>query len=188
MPLQQTLLLSPTELAYLHTSLSLSPPLRPDARSPKTFRPLIAETDLLPSANGSARMCFADGMEGIVGVKAELERTKTIQQSRDLGGGASHGGLADVEVTAGSAGGVAARRTEIESAWVEVTLDMPGQRDDDSVVVFLTQLIHESLVADGTLPNQLFINQRWHWKLSIDVWQALIMNFISYGDLLMFCL
>ncbi|CAD6566742.1 MAG: Exosome complex component RRP42 [Alectoria sarmentosa] len=75
-------LLSPSELSYLHTSLSLHPPIRPDARSPTSFRPLVAETDLLPSANGSARLCFADGTEAIVGVKAEIEKAQGVAQER----------------------------------------------------------------------------------------------------------
>src|SRR2546421_12446157 len=68
--------LSPAELSYLHTSLSLTPPIRPDARTTTQFRPLVAETDILPSTNGSARICFADGTEAIVGVKAEVEKTQ----------------------------------------------------------------------------------------------------------------
>ena len=68
-------LLSPAELAYLRTSLSSTPPIRPDARTPTQFRPLIAETDILPGTNGSARICFADGTEAVVGVKAEVEKT-----------------------------------------------------------------------------------------------------------------
>src|SRR5436309_9199683 len=70
--------LSPAELSYLHTSLSLTPPIRPDARTLTQFRPLIAETDILPSTNGSARICFADGTEAIVGVKAELEKSQNL--------------------------------------------------------------------------------------------------------------
>ncbi|CAF9942211.1 hypothetical protein IMSHALPRED_003417, partial [Imshaugia aleurites] len=75
-------LLSPSELSYLHTSLSLHPPIRPDARPPTSFRPLVAETDLLPSANGSARLCFADGTEAIVGVKAEVEKAHGVGNDR----------------------------------------------------------------------------------------------------------
>ena len=56
-----------------------------------------------------------------------------------------------------------------EDEWIEVTVDMPGQRDDDAVVVFLAQMIHEGLVADGGLRNRLVINARWHWRLYIDV-------------------
>lgn len=56
-----------------------------------------------------------------------------------------------------------------EDRWIEVTVDMPGQRDDDAVVVFLAQMIHEGLVADGALRTRLVINARWHWRLYIDV-------------------
>ena len=73
----QTLLLSPAELDYLHTSLSQTPPLRPDGRQATQFRPLIAETCLLPSTNGSARICWSEGEECIVGVKCEVERTSS---------------------------------------------------------------------------------------------------------------
>ena len=111
-------------------------------------------------------------MEGIVGVKAELERTEIIEHSRDHGQRSLHGGAGSVDNIAGSADGISQRQTGVVGAWVEITIDVPGQRDDDSVVVFLTQLIHESLVADGSLPKRLFINQRWHWKLYIDVWHG----------------
>src|SRR5271170_3774085 len=66
---------SPAELAYLHTSLSLTPPIRPDSRTSTQFRALSAETDILPATNGSAHLSFSDGSEAIVGVKAEVERT-----------------------------------------------------------------------------------------------------------------
>ncbi len=56
-----------------------------------------------------------------------------------------------------------------DEKWIEVTVDMPGQRDDDATVVFLAQMIHEGLVADGWLKNRLVINARWHWRLYIDV-------------------
>src|SRR5277367_675844 len=74
-PSTNQVLLSPAELSYLHTSLSHQPPIRPDARSPTQFRPLIAETDILPGTNGSARICFADGTEAIAGIKAEVEKS-----------------------------------------------------------------------------------------------------------------
>ncbi len=84
-------LLSPAELAYLHSSLSLSPPIRPDLRAPTQFRPLVAETDILPGTNGSARICFADGSEAIVGVKAEVEK-KNKSDSLEYAGGVEDGG------------------------------------------------------------------------------------------------
>jgi exosome complex component RRP42 len=69
--------LSPAELSYLHTSLSLSPPIRPDSRKPTQFRPLTAELDILPSTHGSSRIVWPDGGECIVGVKAEVEKSTT---------------------------------------------------------------------------------------------------------------
>ncbi|KAL9127315.1 MAG: hypothetical protein Q9217_003777 [Psora testacea] len=169
MPPQHTTLLSPTELAYLHTSLTLSPPIRPDARSPTTFRPLIAETELLPSANGSARLCFADGMEGIVGVKAELERTSNARQRAGLAGHERDDedfAMGDIEVNKDAEN---EEELKVADEWVEMTIDMPGQREDDSMIIFLAQMTHEGLVADGTLPRRLYINERWHWRLYIDV-------------------
>ena len=169
MPSQQTPLLSPTELGYLHTSLSLFPPIRPDARSPNTFRPLIAETDLLPSTNGSARLCFADGMEGIVGVKAEVECISSDRHSEEYGRRKVPGDDTAMFGMIDPVDSRARRQTIVKSSWVDVTIDMPGQRDDDSLAVFLAQMIHEGLVTDETLLRQLFINQKWHWKLYIDV-------------------
>lgn len=165
-------LLSPSELSYLHTSLSLHPPIRPDARSPTSFRPLIAETDLLPSANGSARLCFADGTEAIVGVKAEVEKAQVTGHDRwyDNLDGKGTGEDEEMGGVEREGEGESGRRKGIgEDRWIEVTVDMPGQRDDDVMVVFLAQMIHEGLVADGTLRNRLVINPRWHWRLYIDV-------------------
>lgn len=160
-------LLSPSELSYLHTSLSLTPPIRPDARSPTSFRPLVAETDLLPAANGSARLCFADGTEAIVGVKGEMEKTTTPTRG---GNGGMGGGMdvIDMDVDEGDEGaGVGTGGGD--GRWIEVSVDMPGQRDDDAMVVFLGEMIHEGLVADLFLQNRLVINDRWHWRLYIDI-------------------
>ena len=169
MPSQQTTIFSPTELAYLHISLSLQPPIRPDARSPTTFRPLIGEIDLLPSTNGSARLCFADGTEGIVGVKAEVGRTG--HGPTDEASGPEEASRSGDETR--NRGDVETKDHPIEkdgeSSWVEVTIDLPGQREDDFMVTSITQMIHEGLVTDGTLPRKLYINSNWHWKLYIDV-------------------
>lgn len=167
-------LLSPPELSYLHSSLSLHPPIRPDARSPTSFRPLVAETDLLPFANGSARLCFADGTEAIVGVKAEVEKAQGMGNERwydDMG----ERGSGDDEAMGGVEGGEGREeegerwKSVGEDRWIEVTVDVPGQRDDDAMIVFLAQMIHEGLVADGGLRKRLVINGRWHWRLYIDV-------------------
>src|SRR3954449_5640193 len=81
----QQVLLSPAELSYLHKSLSHLPPIRPDGRTSTQFRPLIAESDILPGTNGSARICFADGTEAIVGIKAEVEKSRPIYHEEEEG-------------------------------------------------------------------------------------------------------
>lgn len=163
-------LLSPAELAYLHTSLSLTPPIRPDARSPTQFRPLIAETDILPGTYGSARICFADGTEAICGVKAEIEKSrKTLtdlvrepSDDNDLAG--------DEEESGDERRG--------ENGWVELTVDIPGFRDDDSMPVFLSAMLSEALLADRDFTKRLWINRRFHWKLYIDI--VLLSPALSY--------
>ena len=69
-----TTVLSAAERSYLHTSLALTPPIRPDGRAPTQFRPLTAELDILPSTYGSSRVVWPDGGECIVGVKADVEK------------------------------------------------------------------------------------------------------------------
>ncbi|KAK0674685.1 ribosomal protein S5 domain 2-type protein [Cercophora samala] len=171
----QHVLLSPAELSYLHSSLSLTPPLRPDGRSPTQYRPLSAETGILPGTNGSARICFADGTEAIVGVKAEVEKTKrrwdddTIfsennhhqqqqqQQQQQQEGEEENEGRNNNDEEGGS------------SDWVELTVEIPGYRDDDSGTVFLGQMLSEALLADGGFVKRLRINRRFHWKLFLDI-------------------
>lgn len=166
----QHILLSPAELAYLHASLSLAPPLRPDGRSATQFRPLSAETDILPGTNGSARICFADGTEAIVGVKAEIEKTRarfgagnTLREE----GLIEAGGGDDDDGDEAAAGGKNA--VEAESGWVEIAVDIPGSRDDDASTIYLSEMLAEALLADGEFVKRLWINRRFHWKLYLDV-------------------
>lgn len=181
---QPAQLFSPSELAYLQSSLSLDPPIRPDGRSPTTFRPLSAETDFLPSANGSARLCFADGTEAIVGVKAEVQKSGNITSQIPAAAGLDRGASLSLSLPGLSVGkqqqqqplqqGVAGQEREYDmteggAGWVEVTIDIPGQRDDDNTIVFLAQMILEGLMVDGYLERRLRINSSWHWKLYIDV-------------------
>lgn len=139
-------LLSPAELAYLHSSLSLQPPIRTDGRSPTQFRPLTAETGILPGTNGSARVCFSDGTEAIVGVKAEIGRSRRDNEEEDE----------DED-----------RRCRDE--WVEMAVEIPGLRDDDAGTVFLGEMLREALLGDGEFVKKLWINRRFHWKLYLDV-------------------
>ncbi|KAH0543896.1 hypothetical protein FGG08_001797 [Glutinoglossum americanum] len=155
-------LFSPPELSYTHTSLLLQPPIRPDARTPTQFRPIIAETNILPGTNGSARICFPDGNEAVVGVKAEVERSAGVIGSLLRKGGRGEGGGGDDNEEEG-------RKGVGENAWVELTIEIPGLRDDDALPVFLAAMLNEALLASGDLVDRLWINQRWHWKLYIDI-------------------
>jgi hypothetical protein len=162
--------LSPAELSYLHKSLSQTPPIRPDGRSPTQFRPLVAESEILPSANGSARICFADGTEAVVGIKAEVE--KSAGHGRDYAGetekdnGLGTAGGAEIEM-----GGMGEKEEgrKGRDAWVEVQIEMAGYRDDDALPVFLGAMLRESLLATEGLKDRLYINRRFHWRLYIDV-------------------
>lgn len=195
----QHLLLSPAELAYLHGSLSLITPgpIRPDGRSPTQFRPLTAETGILPGTNGSARICFADGTEAIVGVKAEVEKTpmlpyefvastegrkdhtvtstpqkKLRKSTRKSTTKATEGGdeiAMDVDEDEEAAVAAALDQVRGSPDWVELSVEIPGLRDDDSGTVFLTSMLTEALLADGEFVKKLWINRRFHWKLYLDV-------------------
>ncbi|KAI1447406.1 ribosomal protein S5 domain 2-type protein [Annulohypoxylon stygium] len=167
----QHLLLSPAELAYLHSTLRLTPPVRPDGRTATQFRPLTAETGVLPGANGSARVCFADGTEAIVGVKAEVEKRARVSyldyfyENKELRRKQKGGDVEEEEEVqgknVGSVGG--------SNDWVEITVEIPGYRDDDSSTVFLATMLSEALLADGEFTKKLRINRRFHWKLYIDI-------------------
>lgn len=161
--------LSPAELSYLHSSLAQDPPIRPDGREPAQFRPLVAETDILPSANGSARICFADGTEAIVGVKAEVEKS----QSRGGLMGEGGDGNANIEIHMDAddaeAGEESGSKAKGEHSWLEIAIEIPTIRDDDALPVFLAAMLTEALLADGELKDRLWINSRFHWRLYVDV-------------------
>lgn len=160
--------LSPAELAYLHASLSLTPPLRPDGRSATQFRPLSAETGILPSTNGSARICFADGTEAIVGVKAEIGKTEVRYGAGNtlLGTDLIHAGGDDDTDSEGSAG---KDSVQGQSSWIEIAVEIPGARDDDASTIYLAEMLSEALLADGQFARRLRLNRRFHWKLYLDV-------------------
>ncbi|KAH9907985.1 ribosomal protein S5 domain 2-type protein [Xylariomycetidae sp. FL2044] len=176
----QHLLLSPAELAYLHTSLNLTPPLRPDGRTATQFRPLIAETGILPGTNGSARVCFADGTEAIVGVKAEVEKThRTVVLSRKEEGKERRQQQQldrseameeeDSDNDEDEDDEEEEQPGAFENSWVEMTVEIPGYRDDDNTTVFLAAMLSEALLADGQFTRKLWINRRFHWKMYLDI-------------------
>lgn len=173
----QTPHLSPAELSYLYDSLSLPKnPIRPDGRSPTQFRPLSAESNILPGTNGSARIGFADGTQAIVGVKAEVEKTAletdTLNARNDFGPSDDGEGQQTSSAVSG------------HGSWVQMSIEIPGFRDNDALPVFLSEMLRESLVGSvtggsngaggqndmaGGLKGRLVINKRWHWRLYIDV-------------------
>lgn len=181
----QTPNFSPAELSYLYTSLALpNNPIRPDGRSPTQFRPLTAETAILPGTNGSARIGFGDGTQAIVGVKAEVERT-VLGTDASADAVPSREEFADgvLERKDDGSGSVAA--VAGQGSWVQMSIEIPGFRDDDALPVFLSEMMRESLIGSvssgsgsasedssgmvDSLKGRLVINRRWHWRLYIDV-------------------
>ena len=157
---------STAELSYLHTSLSSIPPIRPDSRTSTDFRPLNAETGVLPATNGSAHVSFSDGSEAIVGVKLEVERSprpRSMPAQKD-------GDQMEVDQSEETQTKVKGR-----SDWITFTLTLPGVRDDDSQLVYLEEMLREPLLTpsssttDQSLADKLVINSRWHWHIYIDV-------------------
>jgi exosome complex component RRP42 len=153
-----TVNLSPAELSFLRASLAQTPPIRLDVtKGPRDFRSMRAEYDVLPGANGSARIALEDGTEALVGVKAEVERSPrrpTLGEHEDVE-------MWDDEVDESRGKG--------QNSWVEMSVEVPGFREDDSLPVFLASMLKESLLASGELKDRLYINRRFHWKLYVDV-------------------
>ena len=151
--------LSPAELAYLHSSLFSDPPIRPDSRHASDFRPFSAETDVLPNTMGSAHVGFADGREAVVGIRGEVERSQ-IKANIDQG--------QDQDMT-----GTSSTKPQGRSQWLNLSLTLPGLRDDDGDLVFLEEMLREVLVTPSnaalSLQDSLVINSRWHWRLFVDV-------------------
>lgn len=170
--------LSPAELDYLYTSLNDYPPTRPDLRQTTDFRPLQAETGVLPAVNGSAHVHSADGGEAVIGVKLEVERTISSPMmfrqnavTRDEAMDVDHS--SDAGKTKGQ------KLLYGRPDWITLTLTLPGVRDDDSTTVALEETLKESLsvrvggtnreLAVLSLQDLLPINTRFHWRINIDV-------------------
>ncbi|EXJ54176.1 hypothetical protein A1O7_09513 [Cladophialophora yegresii CBS 114405] len=156
--LTSSLPFSPAELAYLHTSLSSTPPIRPDARpSPTDFRALRAETGVLPSVNGSAHVGFSDGREAIVGVKLEVERTFSVEVRASTSTSTSAGLQAKSimkakggDKTRGEGGAGAGAGNDGEATDVDVDVDM---NPNDSPRGQKGRGSHEWVTLSLTLPG-----------------------------------
>ncbi|KAF2197109.1 exoribonuclease family protein [Delitschia confertaspora ATCC 74209] len=170
--------LSPAELSFIRSSLAQTPPIRLDhAKGPKDFRSMRAECDVLPGANGSARIALEDGTEALVGVKAEVEKS----QWRPVPGESARLTAAG-EVTMLDVDDAADKdentKGKGQNSWVEISVEVPGFRDDDALPVFLAAMLTETLLASGELKDRLYINNRFHWKLYVDV--LLLSPLLSY--------
>lgn len=160
--------LSPAELSFLRSTLSQTPPIRLDhTKGSRDFRSMRAEYDVLPSANGSARIALEDGTEALVGVKAEVEHSQgqwrpPTDSKHALSIAAGERMVVDEDESAENEG-------KGKNSWVEMSVEIPGFRDDDALPVFLASMLTESLLASGALKDRLYINTRFHWKLYIDV-------------------
>ena len=75
----------------------------------------------------------------------------------------------DVDEDGDEADSAAPVKMEGSPDWVELSVEIPGLRDDDSGTVFLTSMLTEALLADGEFVKKLWINRRFHWKLYLDV-------------------
>ena len=108
-------------------------------------------------------------------MKAEVESSKVALvatgklESQDVSGLESGGG-GDVDMSDESHNDLA--RGKGQEAWLEISIDVPGMRDDDALPVFLSAMLTEALLADGELKDRLWMNRRFHWRLYIDVSQA----------------
>jgi len=166
-PSQALVNLSPAELSFLRSTLAQSPPIRLDhTKGPKDFRSMRAEYDVLPGANGSARIALEDGTEALVGVKAEVEKSQwrpgvTERSMLSVATGDVVMQDEDERESEGKGKG--------QNAWIEMSVEIPGFRDDDPLPVFLASMLTESLLASGELKDRLYLNRRFHWKLYIDV-------------------
>ncbi|KAH3674797.1 hypothetical protein WICMUC_003000 [Wickerhamomyces mucosus] len=77
------MILSVAERSYLYESLKQSPPIRPDGRSVKQFRPIQTNVGFLESSNGSAKITLSDGSECIVSIKSKVIEKASIESGRD---------------------------------------------------------------------------------------------------------
>ena len=115
-------------------------------------------------------MVWADGAESIAGIKAEVTRTEDV-----FGVPTETPDEDDEDERQHTSKGEAQRAVVNRRSWVEVGVDVQGLRDDDPLSVFLAGVVQEGVFAECEerwvrgVTSRLKINDRYHWKLYIDV-------------------
>lgn len=102
-----------------------------------------------------------------MGIKAEVEKSRPDHQAGGLSFVEDDGDDDEDEETRMDEQSAGEKRGLNE--WVEMSVEIPGMRDDDSMPVFLAAMLSEALLADGGFTNKLWINRRFHFKLYLDV-------------------
>jgi exosome complex component RRP42 len=143
--------LSPPELSYLYTSLTSTPPLRPDLRTVTQYRPYSIETDFLSTANGSARVTWGSGREGgdvLVVVKAQIDNA--VELAKDV-----YGGQVSIDM--------------YSSAAYDINLS-DGDEDSRPILVesLSSLLCPQHFSAYGIDPRSLVITDTKAWHVYID--------------------
>ena len=91
-----------------------------------------------------------------MGVKAEIEKTQQPFSKEEQDD--PKAGIDDE------------KKQNARGDWLEMAVEIPGQRDDEASTVFLAEMLREALLADGDFAKKLWINKRFHWRLYLDVW------------------
>ena len=126
---------------------------------------------MLPTCNGSAHMSLTDGSEALVGVKAEVQRTAGGNIAKRLDEVMDEKTSLDDSIAPMPALSSIQRPTGAPE-WISLNIDISTLRDDDSLLIFLSEMLREPLLTSTSgisLADRLVINRNWHWHLHIDV-------------------
>ncbi|KAJ9064330.1 hypothetical protein DSO57_1031899 [Entomophthora muscae] len=75
--------ISPSETDFIIKGIDAD--MRLDGRGRLDYRPIYIETGLLPHASGSARVQLGDGIDVVVGIKAETHQINPTSDNQDSG-------------------------------------------------------------------------------------------------------
>ncbi|THH09945.1 hypothetical protein EW145_g1657 [Phellinidium pouzarii] len=147
---------SKSEQAYIRSSLLSKTPLRPDGRALDDYRPIALETQVVPLANGSARVNI--GGAGLNGVGGGLQGTEVIAAVKLE--------VEDIVKGKGLEGGRMVCNVSCSpSAYPQLT----GTAVDD-LQYDLTAIVHDSLSHSSLRPKNLTIlPSKKSWLLHLDL-------------------